>query len=210
MVFIPALTYELEVGIKTRLLLRAADGIVDLAVPGRTVDVINSVPVATNISKFGGKSFQCTGGYLSIPDKDFPFEPADFTLEAWVYPVALTDNQWFFSKGDGVSSCLKTYTSSLYLQTRQRSVNGARSMIPVNQWSHFAITRRGDVYNFWLNGASRMTVTDTAPGWGNTSAALRVGGYEGSSSAYWDQIRVSNFARYTGAFTPPTTAFELD
>lgn len=211
MTYVQALTYDFDVGDKTRVLLRATDGFNDLAVPGRKLTLWTSPVVSTAQSKFGGKSFLMNNGYVDFGTTDLPFESGDFTIEGWVYTISITGNQWWLSKGDGVSSCFKTYQGNVYLQTRtQYAMASAAAIIPVGRWYHLALTRKGNVYTIWIDGVAKMTTTDTAPGFGMSAVPLRVGGYEGSSNSYWDQIRVSNFSRYDTTFVPPASAFELD
>jgi hypothetical protein len=90
----------------------------------------------------------------------------------------------------------------------------------LNAWHHYALVREGTGTNqlkFYIDGALVGTNTDAA-NYGVTAATLTIGGLNfttdptGSQSGPFliDEFRVSNTARYTAAFTPPTAAFTND
>ena len=89
-----------------------------------------------------------------------------------------------------------------------------------NTWHHSAFVRNGDVYTLYADG--QVSGTFSGSGYIMPSVALEsnallyigtvrpnVGG-PGEYAGYMDEIRISNTARYTGAFTPSTTAFTTD
>ncbi len=101
----------------------------------------------------------------------------------------------------------------------------ANATIPLNQWSHVAVTRsNATTFNFFLNGTLLTTATRTNSG--NTPAltansvfmygvnsSLQIGGigsnnFDTAWVGYMDELRVtSNVARYTTSFTPQTTEY---
>jgi hypothetical protein len=83
-----------------------------------------------------------------------------------------------------------------------------------DQWNHIAIQKNGTTLAAYINGVSR-TVGGTHPGTIAPSSPLNVvigsrtadGGvnfYEQYFNGLLANIRISNIARYTGTFTPPT------
>ncbi|SVA80328.1 uncharacterized protein METZ01_LOCUS133182, partial [marine metagenome] len=87
------------------------------------------------------------------------------------------------------------------------------SDVVINQWYHIAFVRNGDVFTWYIDGVEDTSYTDayTIPDVG----ALMYVGYNGDTSygefdGYMDEIRISNVARYTADFTPPTSEFVSD
>jgi hypothetical protein len=82
----------------------------------------------------------------------------------------------------------------------------------IDTWYHVAVVRVGTTVTIYRDGASVASGTDSEDF--DKDVALFIGetqtppaeGFEG----YLDEIRISNMARYVGAFTPPTSAFTSD
>ena len=80
-------------------------------------------------------------------------------------------------------------------------------------WHHFALVRNGTTYTYYVDGSSVATST-SAGGEGTISNdsgySFGLGGVLAdtaySLNGYYDDLRISHLARYTGNFTPPTTA----
>ena len=77
---------------------------------------------------------------------------------------------------------------------------------------HVALTWTGTVWHFWINGVDQGTpYTHGAPAIG--SVAMQISGYSttaGGITGYVDEVRISNIARYTTTFIPPTGPFTTD
>lgn len=201
------------VAVNTLLLMRAKDGVKNLANATQALTPVGSFGVTSAQSKFGTDgSFNCTGGRIDVgtaSDYNFP-AGQDFTIEFWVYNTSYGGNLWWISKGTGTTSCLKTYQTSIYLQTQSTYASAASSSIyPASRWAHWALCRSGTKTVLYVDGVAKLTLNDSSA-FGDPQQILRIGGYEGYSLAYFDQIRVSKIARYTGPFTPPTAAFVID
>jgi hypothetical protein len=141
----------------------------------------------------------------------------DFTIEAWVYPTdyAYTASivsmdtpttsgtgDWFFGIDNDAGGNLMfgINTTDNFSSTGQQ--------VPLNQWSHVAVTRNGSTLDTWVNGVkSTASVTNTT----NLSVdgELRIGRGRVTSSNYFKgwvagvRIIVGE-ALFTGEFTPPT------
>jgi hypothetical protein len=96
---------------------------------------------------------------------------------------------------------------------------GASSFTPtLKQWYHIAFTRDGsDDCRIFVDGAQvGSTVNDTGTITGNNATGLngfKVGNDSAGTSSWdgWiDEVRISDTARYTSTFTPPTAAFTTD
>ena len=156
---------------------------------------------------FGGTS----SDYLSIPDSsDWDIEnKTDYTIEAWVKHNDHSgsevyvghredgDNLWFFGSTDGTG-------------VRYRSVSGGSSLIDISggeitdtSWHHVAVVKDGSDYEIFKDGVSVATGTNSTTD--TFSASLTIGDYSSIPfDGYMDEIRLSDSARYTAAFTPQT------
>jgi len=207
----------------TSLLLNGTDAsIIDKAQTSNLQLVGNTTGSTTQVKFAGSKSmyFDGTGDYLAVSSSSTDYDlPADFTIEAWIYPTVLS--------GDHI--IVDTYNSSqagsyqLYWRSSGNSLvfysegdgwlltDPSSSSISVNTWNHVAVSRSGTSAKMFVNG----TVVDTA----TNSRELRAGfpvaiGYQRVSGSlyfagYIQDVRISNgLARYTANFTPPTSSLE--
>lgn len=173
---------------------------------------------STAQSQFGGASalFDGTGDYLSIPIPSFgEIGTGDFTIECFVRSTAGTSNEGFFALSDtlfgGADAYAFGHTASWYFY---KGTNGTASLSGYNKnntWFHAAIVRNSGTLDFYIDGTSVNSSSDTT----NVSAfdTLAIGGYFSSSyllTGNIDEFRVSNTARYTANFTPTTSAFTDD
>ena len=92
--------------------------------------------------------------------------------------------------------------------------------IPLYGWHHYAFVRQAAVAKVYVDGVLGSTWTTTSGAIdasdAGTSRNLRIGqfnyddAYFGDLTAYVDEVRISNNARYTANFTPDTTEFSSD
>jgi hypothetical protein len=201
---------------------------------GRTI--IQTTPTTTgygiarlgNVSKYGTGSMFFSGGYqwmflgLGTP----PLLPTlgDFTAECWIYPTA----------ADGCIFCLNTAPSAfaavrlglgasgsigLLSSTNGSSfaINAASGNVyTLNAWQHIAVVRNGGNIIVYHNGTAVITstaVSATTALMAGTESILGAIDFRNNADfisfyqGYIDDFRVSNMARYTGNFTPPTATF---
>lgn len=204
---------SIAVADKTLLLLQARTGFVDVATGKKITNVGSPAVVSTQkvFSELG--SFDFRAGRVDIGTvSDFNFGANDeFTIEFWAWCTSTAAGLWFISKGTGTTSCLKTYGDQLYLQNEGSSKNVTTgSVIGLNRWTHFAVVHKSGQYVLFIDGVNRLSFTAATQGFGNPAQLLRIGGYEGPSLAYMDQIRVSRVARYWGPGFPPSAVFTVD
>jgi hypothetical protein len=187
--------------------------------------VAGNTQISTAQNKFGGSSayFDGTGDYLRLGSAgDFAFGSDNWTVEGWIRPTNNlsgykvlynhndngTDRSWFTIQLENAT--LKSWGTT---STGSWSVYSDLSFgsLSVDTWYHFALVRDGSTMRAFLNGTQINTASCT--GWvipaqtaGATLSAV--------PASYWygwmDEIRISNTARYTAAFTPSTTAFTQD
>ena len=120
-------------------------------------------------------------GFISTtPTTDFDLS-GDFTLQAWIFPVAgsqsnaselicrgapSTNNGWHWLY----------YNNKLNFQFNYAGTLGASTTTtPLNTWSHVAITRSGNTFTHYLNGVADGTFTSSATPTTNGSDVVYIG-----------------------------------
>lgn len=174
-----------------------------------------SAQVSTEQSKFGGKSMYFNGSTrLSIDDvsaRIFDFGTGDFTVEAWIYPEEITTDNFIFSGSADGSFFFGRQTGNFNLGIGRTGVlwdSVAPVPMQANTWSHVAAVRSKGQVSLYVNG------NQTGP-LANTNAYSMAGfiaciGSQGTNyyyKGYMDEIRVSNVARWTESFVPPTQPY---
>lgn len=174
-----------------------------------------SAQVSTEQSKFGGKSMYFNGSTrLSIDDvsaRIFDFGTGDFTVEAWIYPEEISTDNFIFSGSADGSFFFGRQTGNFNLGIGRTGVlwdSVAPVPMQANTWSHVAAVRSNGQVSLYVNG------NQTGP-LANTNAYSMAGfiaciGSQGTNyyyKGYMDEIRVSNVARWTESFVPPTQPY---
>jgi len=178
--------------------------------------------ISTAQSVFGSASalFDGSGDYiqsLGIP----AFGTSAFTVECRIrFTAATATGVIFDSRGtSGNSSGFCVYVNSsairLYHTGSDRITS---SSISLNTWYHLAITRSGNDHKMWLNGTQTGSTWTNAASW--TIESATTGFWIGDNqpfpnigqgfNGYMDELRISSICRYTGTFTPSSTAFTND
>jgi len=188
------------------------------------------VSISTAQSKFGGTSglFDGTDDYLNTPSSaDFDFGTGDFTVEFWVNPSSLsggnaalvgtrtndtsTTIRWCIlattDAGINVLGCDIWSTSDARI-----ALFNHQSQIPTGQWTHCALVRYGTSFKLYQNGVQSTSGATTSAPVANSSTVVNIGSFISSGvlklNGYIDELRITKgVARYTGNFTPSTTAF---
>lgn len=163
---------------------------------------------------------------LSLADSaDWNFASSDFTIETFVFfgttqsgnqPLFVhsTDgSNYAFLRFDGSSSRFRfnVISASVSIIDIAGATNSA--VLHPYRWYHLALCRYGNDYNIWLDGVSVASGTDSSA-YPNYTGILEIGSstvlggqsFVGAIKGY----RISNIARYTATFTPPTAAFTDD
>jgi hypothetical protein len=148
-----------------------------------------------------------------------------YTIEAWIHqiqPASAAPPNGLYSfylsnnpNGSGPGYFIGV-NASQQLVLRESAVDRiVGPVIPLNTWTHIALTRSGTLSTLWVNGVAVGSTNGTVSDWGQTSARIGLGGYEqvpanyGYNGAITD-LRITNgVSRYSGTFTPPTQQFTL-
>lgn len=193
-----------------------------------TVTAGGTANTDTSDKKFGTASgkFQGIGvstAYVHVATHaSFVFGSGDFTLECWCKPdgtLAPASNVPFLAKTDGShfapwlfrydGTNFKFFSSSA--GASYDIANGTAIGTPTGGWDHIAVTRSGNTWSTYINGARTATFSSSS-----SVFALADDVYIGGSTApnqgaglWMDDVRITKgVARYTGAsYTVPTAAF---
>lgn len=204
--------------------LLAADGIngsvilKDSSSYNHTINIVGNAELRTDIKKFGSSSLYAFGGsanIASLSSNNWNFNTSDFTIECWIYPTA----------GIGASrdilSKFTTLSSNLDFVLEIDSANGnlkfsagnnatisilSNSAVPLNAWSHVAISRVSGVTRMFVDGTLQSSTSTGSFSIPNNTTTLTIGKSSTNSdpfSGYIDEIRITrNVGRYSSSFTP--------
>jgi hypothetical protein len=204
----------------------------DLSSKNNTVVFYGNAQLSTAQSKFGGSSLLLdgTGDYLQIANQSyFDFSTSDWTIECWFYLDSSTSGTYntLLDMGNGSASgagpywtAVKNDSGTYYIGAALDSTtagdwdvlnNLAISTLSADTWNHFAISRAGSNFKVFLNGTSVATGTSSSAMRDENSAVTIGARAQNTASNYFkgyiDDVRITTgVARYTSAFTAPTTA----
>ncbi len=203
-------------------LLLHADGangsqlLVDSSSSPKTAVVSGNTALSTAQSKFGGASIYFDGAstsYVSYPPENTIVGSGNLTIEGWIYPTA-TATGGVYSNYSAISTSHNAMyisgTAMTWYYNGGAAITAPANSVPTNQWTHFALVRNGSNCAIYINGSAISSATCTNP-IGTTQTNLRLGNVHWTNYAYkgyLDDFRITRgVARYTGNFTPSTTAF---
>lgn len=183
----------------------------DVSSSTRPVTVSGNARISTVQSKYGSAAGFFDGGADYLTVNALTLDAADFTIECWVCPNEITQAA-ILNQGDADVSgnwCLAVFPPGSVVFYADNFPRLASTLtMAVGQWQHIALTRSGNTYRLFVDGAIQDTQNYS---FNHTGAPFKVGnGYGGISTfvGYIDEVRVTKgVARYTANFTPPTQAF---
>jgi hypothetical protein len=168
-----------------------------------------SPTAAYSTSVIGGSGyFDGSGDYLTC-SASVPATGA-FTVEMFLYPTSTAGYQLllsqFTSGNAGNFQVLWDDTTDKFtVNLGASTVLTSSTTFPLNAWYHLAITRDGsNNMTMWVNGASAATTTNSTSILQTTTYIASRSALDGYFNGYLSNIRVTNTAVYTTAFTPPT------
>ncbi len=205
---------------------------VDTAIGGNaphTVTGLNGAHHETDEQKFGATSiaFDGTDDRLDVDDDadwDSVFGAGDFTVDFWVYHTQAIGSyeNWIVRNVEGGTQCfIMRRTDGGKLQVLLSSDGGSWNIINAvstesitsDAWHHIAIVRSSTTL-YAFNDGTALTLDNTdATGTIFASALdLHIGvedpiGNVNIFEGYMDEIRLSDTARWTSGFTPPTESY---
>lgn len=203
----------------TVLLLHGSD-ITDSSALKRTINN-HGVTASSAQSKFGGKSLYFNGSaYLTTTAIEF--NDSDFTIDWWEYVTNANSQVRFNSAYDASVGAFgglmlghsKTtlYASNANTSTWWDIVDGADMFVnTVNAWVHWAVVRKGSTLVTYKNGVKYANASFVGSLGYTTNYQCALGSYCSADRAYFigyiDEFRISNIARWSGNFTPPSAEY---
>lgn len=195
------------------------ESLLDSSTPQKTVTNLGAALSSTQ-KRFGASAIYFAGGTarLRVSQVDaLIFGAEDFTLEAWVFPLATTAQRILVrSESGGVYPYSLAISSvgkfSFFCCNSGSSVITISSSVSVvaNQWWHLLAVRSGSSFYLFVDGVLEGSGTFTGALVEN-GVPLSIGAYNGGSEAfngYIDDLRITRgVARNLVAFTPPAITF---
>jgi hypothetical protein len=187
-----------------------------------TITPYGNVQLSTDVIKNGTGSmfFDGTGDYLSIPyNSIFDFGTGDFTVEAWVNPVALTTTPNNYlpliesrTAVNGTAFTFGIFNGKLdtYYGNSGGRYTATSNSVVVNKWQHIAIVRQAGVIMSFVNGIKDSTTAAYSGSYLVQGSVILIGKiYDGDIfNGYIDDFRITKgVCRYTVNFTPPSQSF---
>lgn len=193
--------------------------VVDSSIYGRSLSCVDNAAITTTNVKWGTGAIQLDSvndSVTALPGSDFNYETRDFTMEAWGRLTSTGSYRTIFSHiaGSSILNGFVVYATPLifvyYNNSPGPSFTITGGSVSTNTWHHIALTRSGNTFSLWLNGALQgsTTISLSMP----TGIAPRIGNWTDILTRGWlgqiDDFRITKgTCRYTGTFTPPTAAF---
>jgi len=199
---------------------------VDSGPDARVITVTNDVVHSFAQAKFGGSSIYLDGtnDKLTMPDSnDFDFGTGNFTWEAWIYKPLSGKESIYETRTSGdnngfnlefnAQSKFEWYDTSI---ASDNDLPRDPNAITANTWTHYAVVRNGAICTMYRDGTSVGTPLDVGTDADMVSAGQSIIGINAndleatSFEGFFDDMRLSSVARYTGNFTAPSAAFTSD
>jgi len=186
--------------------------------------------VPESFASYGSTYLDGTGDYLSIPATSlFAFGTLNFTVEAWIYPLAYGGSTVGASIFGTVNGSTSGYSLNLgQTQDTMRIISNATGTwadnltvsagggAPLNTWSHIAWVRNGNSMTIYKNGISVGTMSGvsaynfTSPSNAGYAGVFNDGSYTRNFNGHISDLRVvRGTAIYTGNFTPPSAPISI-
>jgi hypothetical protein len=177
--------------------------------------------LSTAQKKFGVSSLALDGtsDYISISSSpDFAYGTDAFTIEMWVYRTVsgitqLLLDQRTTNPTNYAPVVFINASNALQYNNGNSSVIIGATTVPLNDWSHVAVSRSGTSTRLFLNGVQQGSTYTDANNYIATpiSIGMRFDGATQPFTGYIDELRISKgIARYTSNFTVETTPFAGD
>ena len=184
----------------------------------KQVTVNGDAQIDVTIKKIGNSSLKLdgTGDYLSLASSsDFGYNTGNFTIEFWVRRDSI-GNQIIIDQR--TASDLNKPVVHIeggvfkFFALGNNRVTGTTS-VAINTWYHVAVVKNNNSTKLYVNGAQEGSAYTDNNDYGSSSEIVIGARFSGTDSlpGYLDEVRISKgVSRYTGTFTPSTTAFTTD
>ena len=186
----------------------------------QTITVAGDAKLDTAIKKYGTASLQLTSGnsYVNVADRpELDLAYHDFTIEWWEYRVSGGTNPTVAGRdrtttyAPWVVGKEESGTAKLYISGNGTSWDVANGVsmgtVNLNQWNHFAVTRKGKTFRTFKNGTQVSTFDDAEAFIRVNSNSMSIGSAQGGNyfRGYIDDFRITRgTSLYNANFTAPT------
>jgi len=231
---IPTAPFTPTSSANTQLLLSGTNAAVFDNASNLVIETVNT-SISTSQNKYGSGTiaFNGTNAYAKLIS---PFASGanygpnviqtrgDFTIEAWVNPTNTSATRTIFYINGGTGSYASVrldHTAAGLLQflvsfnNTSWSINTTTTTtLTSGVWSHLAVVRAGPSMTVYFNGVSitastTITMANTLyVGLVSVLGAALSTSYTQYFNGYMSDFRVTNYARYLGQFTPPTSTLQ--
>jgi hypothetical protein len=171
------------------------------------------------------------GGSINVPrgednnvttstNSGFAYGTGDFTWETWIMPqvddgTLNTTNRYIFDHTDGSGGNLggaSYYNGKLRYYNPTVGPQDSTQALSNYTWAHIAVCRSSGTTKMFYNGTQILSLSDS---YNFAEDQFVIGDFGGSGGTYsfgglYSDVRVSNTARYTSNFTPPSSSFSSD
>jgi len=170
--------------------------------------------LSTAQAKFGPSSLLLDGTGDFVQSTATDVVQNNFTIEFFAYASNFAQDAYLWDNQSSNQGFAFSITSAGQLRLIQDGTILQQTGTPSlnnNQWNHFALVQNSTLLTLYINGTPKLqysTGGDSYPG-----QSYKIGANEGETqffNGYIDEFRSSDIARYTGLFTPPTSAFTAD
>lgn len=177
-----------------------------------TVTPVSSAQISTAQVKYGTGSavFNGSSAYLDAPVSMNP-SIGNWTIEGWLYTISGSPS-FFSGAGTGNAAGTDLYFINLggtwYLGDGVTNNVSFSTAVQYGVWQHIAIVKNGTTYTVYFDGVSQNS--SVTPLKNIAITKFSVGAKPAQLTylnGYIDDFRVTNDARYTTDFAPPTQAF---
>ena len=184
-------------------------------------DITGNPVISTSQYKFGSSSasFDGTGDQLKFTNDSLTLANYDWTIEMYArFNTLATNNRHLFEQRVGTTTQAAGLIFADTTGALNYHANGAvqivssASALTTNTWYHIAVSRSGTSTRMFLEGVQvGNTYTDTTTYLNQPMVfGSRASDTLNCLSGFLDEVRVSNTARYTANFTPPSEPFTND
>jgi hypothetical protein len=203
-----------------------ATAFVDSSGNNVTITTVDTAQLSTSIKKFGTASLYLPAAtaYTTIPSTVANFAGKDFCIELWVYLITKNGFGNILGHNIALNSYVGFNLQWDYSTNKIRFLSGHQGAgiwavdamsaidVPLNAWSHIAITRQGQILRVFINGVKAIEVNSAATLWAESNSGyFGIGAGFGNNRfgvGYIDEVRIiEGNAVYTTDFTPPTSPF---
>ena len=190
------------------------------------VSFTNSGAVISALSPFlntGSLSFNGSTAFVTTPDRADWLFTGDFTIEAWVNPTSILA---------GGSAIVAHWTNGVATQcsfifylfggnrlgfswgigATNTGFQSTTTTVPLNTWTHVAVTRSGSTVRLFVNGVLDATTGTASGSLNDAPGELQIGRVTAADGGYFagniSNLRITKgVARYTSTFSVPVASF---